>query len=486
MTVMANDQLNANQPRMAPEAAPDVEATPERSAGRDRRLVVRDRRARRAQGSGASSAAEESPSDPSVNAESVPPREATAVASPQAPASDPFAAAEAYNRAHVVDVVRFDRATGGRFAKGNGELDAAGVARFQAEHGLPSDGRVDENTCLVAEGKPPIPIGPQFQGPPTLSIEHPTGENFPPGVPIPLTLSLAAPPPTTFRGTVTVRPAFSGPIHQQRTVEAQIGGDGHATLDLEIAPVSVPPRLGVFPFIVEVSGDAGGQAVASRSNFEILTLGGLLPSPSLGPEPAIPGPAPAGDSIDQPAAETFNRAHVSEVVRFDHATHGAYAKPNGELDALRVAEFQRESGLPITGEVDDTTVAAAERTGGHLDPGGVPDSHTPEPVHGPPTAFVAFPKATQVVKAGVPLVVKASTRPSTPIEMSWTLFDGFRIPIDSGFVRSTVDDKGNVALVDFFRVPPIGLDTGQVCMLEIAVTGVLGAAELILHPVILG
>ena len=72
-------------------------------------------------------------------------------------AENAWAEAEAYNRAHIHQVVVFDRATGGRFAKRNGELDAAGVAQWQREHGLPGDGRVTPETIAAASGKTPAP-----------------------------------------------------------------------------------------------------------------------------------------------------------------------------------------------------------------------------------------------------------------------------------------------------------------------------------------
>jgi hypothetical protein len=65
-------------------------------------------------------------------------------------------------------VVKFDRATGRRFAKRNGELDAVGVARWQAErqiHGLQITGKVDNDTVEAAiggkpAGPPPQPVPP--------------------------------------------------------------------------------------------------------------------------------------------------------------------------------------------------------------------------------------------------------------------------------------------------------------------------------------
>jgi hypothetical protein len=68
-----------------------------------------------------------------------------------------LAEAEAWNRAHDRNVVRFDHATGGRFAMMSGELDAQCVLDWQAEHGLTPTGRADDETCDAAEGKPPMP-----------------------------------------------------------------------------------------------------------------------------------------------------------------------------------------------------------------------------------------------------------------------------------------------------------------------------------------
>jgi hypothetical protein len=58
--------------------------------------------------------------------------------------------AEAWNRAHVASVVQFDRSTSGRYAKVNGELDADGVAQWQADHKLPPTGMADGATCAAA------------------------------------------------------------------------------------------------------------------------------------------------------------------------------------------------------------------------------------------------------------------------------------------------------------------------------------------------
>jgi hypothetical protein len=71
-----------------------------------------------------------------------------------------LADAEAWNREHVRNVVRFDRATGGQFAMMNGELDAQCVWDWQEAHGLVPTGRVEDDTCDVAEGKPPLVPAP--------------------------------------------------------------------------------------------------------------------------------------------------------------------------------------------------------------------------------------------------------------------------------------------------------------------------------------
>jgi hypothetical protein len=60
-------------------------------------------------------------------------------------------------------------------------------------------------------------------------------------------------------------------------------------------------------------------------------------------------------------AELWNRANVKNVVRFDRATKGAYAKRNGQLDAARVADWQAERGLYASGRADDATITAAEK-----------------------------------------------------------------------------------------------------------------------------
>jgi hypothetical protein len=74
--------------------------------------------------------------------------------------------AEAWNRGHVANVVKFDRATRGLFAKRNGELDADKVAAWQAEHRLTVNGKVDDDTVAAASGtKPPQPEPPPQPGP---------------------------------------------------------------------------------------------------------------------------------------------------------------------------------------------------------------------------------------------------------------------------------------------------------------------------------
>jgi hypothetical protein len=74
---------------------------------------------------------------------------------PAPPAERPawVADAEAHNRQNVAYVVAFDRATGGAYAKRNGELDAERVAGWQADHGLPRTGKVDQDTVAMAQGR---------------------------------------------------------------------------------------------------------------------------------------------------------------------------------------------------------------------------------------------------------------------------------------------------------------------------------------------
>ena len=82
-------------------------------------------------------------------------------------------------------------------------------------------------------------------------------------------------------------------------------------------------------------------------------------------------------------AEQFNRGHLANVVKFDRATHGSYAMRTGQLDAERVAGFQKERGLTPTGKVDEDTVAVAQgREPQHkVDPPPHPD---PDPRKAPP------------------------------------------------------------------------------------------------------
>lgn len=74
-------------------------------------------------------------------------------ATPPIPSPRTFAEADAWNRANVKNVVRFDRATKGAYAKRNGQLDAERVAAWQAQRGLYATGRADEATCAAAEKK---------------------------------------------------------------------------------------------------------------------------------------------------------------------------------------------------------------------------------------------------------------------------------------------------------------------------------------------
>lgn len=76
-----------------------------------------------------------------------PPRPARATLTPEERAE-----AEAWNLGHIPNVVKFDRATKGRFAKRNGQLDADGVARWQAEHNLEVSGKADDQTVVAAAG----------------------------------------------------------------------------------------------------------------------------------------------------------------------------------------------------------------------------------------------------------------------------------------------------------------------------------------------
>jgi hypothetical protein len=81
--------------------------------------------------------------------------------------------AEAWNRSHTTNVVQFDRSTSGRYSKYNGELDADGVAAWQADHGLPISGKADDETvaAVLAEKRggskpasPPPPTAPAKPG----------------------------------------------------------------------------------------------------------------------------------------------------------------------------------------------------------------------------------------------------------------------------------------------------------------------------------
>ncbi len=79
--------------------------------------------------------------------------------------------AEAWNLQNIPNVVKFDHATHGKYAKRNGQLDADGVARFQRDHRMKPTGRVDDDTCAVAAGqKAPVPVPPP-PIPSTMQIE---------------------------------------------------------------------------------------------------------------------------------------------------------------------------------------------------------------------------------------------------------------------------------------------------------------------------
>ncbi|MBL0212646.1 MAG: hypothetical protein IPQ07_02050 [Myxococcales bacterium] len=59
--------------------------------------------------------------------------------------------ARRYNRAHAAEVAEFLQATGNACVdESTGEADPYKVARWQADHGVPPDGRVGEQTLTAA------------------------------------------------------------------------------------------------------------------------------------------------------------------------------------------------------------------------------------------------------------------------------------------------------------------------------------------------
>jgi hypothetical protein len=102
----------------------------------------------------------------------------------------------------------------------------------------------------------------------------------------------------------------------------------------------------------------------------------LPPAPRPTYPPSKPSPAPAPmpqanarlSDEDRQKVEAWNRSEVatairagkvSNVVKFDRATSGRFAKRNGQLDADKVAAWQAENGLTPNGMADDDTVAIA-------------------------------------------------------------------------------------------------------------------------------
>lgn len=377
------------------------------------------------------------------------------------------AAAETYNRAHVVDVVRFDRATHGQFARGDGQLDAVRLAKWQGTHKLPADGMVTENTCLVAEGKPPLPPSVEpYRGEPRVHIVHPLGETYAAGFPVPLTLDVMGPP---------------GPVHLEiqlgamtREIDITIGDDGTSTIDLRLDPP------GPAHWDLEVQGSVGGTPVVARSAFDV-ELTGLLPPPQLGDEPPLPAPGVDRHAIDQADAEDWNRNHVHEVVRFDRATRGYFAKPNGELDALAVAEWQTQHGLVRTGKVDEITANKAVEQGGGLERGPDPSDQ----FHGAPIVDILQPTVDESVEmhAGSVISVACQTRSNTPLAMEWALVDiGTNRQLGVGQSAGHSDGKGTSTIFDMVHYT---IDRSIVASLEIAVSTPLGASPVLKRSVFL-
>jgi hypothetical protein len=332
------------------------------------------------------------------------------------------------------------------------------LASWQASHGIdPADGCVTENTCLVAEGKPQIPkTHKAYDGPPRVDILHPHDdvEAFPGGYPMPLTISVSGPPGPAH---VSIANTILG---EPRELDVTIGPSGNAILDLRLETLFATAKGEV-----RVTAAIAGEEVMAVAPFAIEMSN--LPPPSralIGPEPPLPEPGPDRKDIDQAQAESYNRAHVPEVVRFDHATHGYFAKTNGELDALAIAEWQAEynaklpddekdtKSLAVTGTVDPRTVEAVESHFDGLHPGRDPDKPG-QGEHGPIDFDQIYPDHGASVVPSMLVGGIGQTRRHVDVQVEWSLTDMMnRMPIAMGSAMTYAKADGRVeafAMLDY-------------------------------------
>jgi hypothetical protein len=372
------------------------------------------------------------------------------------------AAAEKYNREHVVDVVRFDRATHGKFARGDGQLDAVRIAEWQRKHGLDATGCADENSCLVAEGKPPLPPNrSKYVGPPAVSTPGaPGGLTYAYGYRVPLHVRLLGE-----QGAAHVKIEVDNlPMNE---VDVTIGSDGLLDLDLPI-----DTELGPGSHHVKVTAQIGGQTVETYTSY-IKEMTGLGMPGQLG-NPQLPQPGTAREPINQANAEQFNRDNVRNVVRFDRATRGYFAKPNGELDALAVAEWQTQHQLARTGMVDENTASTAEKEHGGLLPALDPDD--PKLDHWPPGCEIRTQSNLLSLRPNEPIAFDVQTRPSTPVELDWAVMTSFGVGESERQVVVS-DATGRATFISRInRSPPqYAKESGE---LQVEVSTPLGAAPL--------
>ncbi|HET9988695.1 MAG TPA: hypothetical protein VFQ65_09245 [Kofleriaceae bacterium] len=375
--------------------------------------------------------------------------------------------------------MRFDRATHGRFARGDGQLDAAKLATWQTQHRLERTGTVTENTCLVAEGKPPLP-GPTRpeSGGPSVKFTDPPGASYPLGFPVPLTVQAIG---------------DAGPAHlavevdgvSEPDVPFKIGANRRADLDLPVHP----QHLGTSNVVVR--GKIGNTEVETDPPQQITVVNNpflVPPAPLDKIDPTLP-PAPAKfrPPVDQAQAEIENRRNTELVVRFDHATHGYYAKPNGELDALAVAEFQAEQELPQrVGILDLSTVERAEQLRDtRLHPDVDPDDPA-RAFHGPAVDIeIKQPDSEPVDPRGGLAEVTARTRAHLDTEVDVALVEaplgaeGPTVAIGRGGSTSGGDGRVYVPV----GWSPVGLPLQNWGKVVATVTTPLGAAPVVEKPV---
>ena len=169
----------------------------------------------------------------------------------------------------------------------------------------------------------------------------------------------------TVRLSTTLPPLFhQGPDEMSdRPVRVQInrvGSEGDVVVQVHMRPFPTPSRGGgnsansETPQVLDPSRPSGApESPASRRPVNV----SRSLSAAQSDEPGINSGELSADQRVQ--AEAWNRAHVPNVVRFDRASQGRFAMRNGQLDAVRLAAWQAERGLPATGMADDATIAAA-------------------------------------------------------------------------------------------------------------------------------